>query len=151
MGYRSCAALLALGICAGILGCGGTPSIGRKAVTGSVNMDGKPLDYGSINFEPMSGNSKQIGAGAVIENGKYSIPADQGLTPGKYRVAITAPTGGKPGAPPKGESAEEGMKRAGTPPTERLPAKYNVESELTADVTEKASAVFDFKVESIQQ
>lgn len=152
MDFRALSKLVAaLLVCLALAGCGGAQSIGRKAVTGTVSMDGKPMDYGSINFQPIEGNSKQIGAGAVVENGAYSIPADQGLTPGKYRVVITSPTGGKPSGPQKGESPEEAMKRAGTPPTERLPPKYNSESELTAEVTASAPPKFDFKVESIKE
>lgn len=145
------AAFLSLAISAGILGCGGD-TIGRNAVTGTVTMDGAPLDYGAINFLPDAGNSAQVGAGAVIENGEYSIPREQGLPPGKYRVAITSPSGGAPSEPDKGLTAEQAMNQATVASKEQLPPKYNTETELTAEVSAGSAPLqFDYKVESIKE
>jgi hypothetical protein len=133
-------------ICFGLVGCGNNP-LGRKAVAGTVSMDGEPLDYGAINFHPLESNAQAVGSGAVITDGEFSIPAAEGLTPGRYRVSIVAPSGG----PPERIQGEDAMKTGSKPPVERLPSKYNTETELTAEVTSDAPAEFDFSVESIKQ
>ena len=69
------------------MGCssGEKPS-GRLAISGEVQLDGQPLDTGSIQFEPAEKTSK-LNAGAVITAGKYQISAENGLPPGKYKVS----------------------------------------------------------------
>jgi hypothetical protein len=62
---------------------------GRLAVSGAVTIDDKPLETGSIRFQPVDIN-KATGSGAIVRNGKYSVPADHGLTPGKYLVTVQA-------------------------------------------------------------
>lgn len=136
-----------------VIGCGGEKNVGRQPVTGTVLMDGKPLDKGAINFHPHEGGKHLLGAGAVIENGKYSIPADQGLVAGKYTVAISAPEPSKQSGPAKDLSPEDQMKAvsdAGVP-KERLPAKYNSTTELMVDVKSTGSNKFDFTVDSIKR
>jgi hypothetical protein len=73
----SCLALSALG-------CGN--SSGLYPVSGEVTLKGQPLASGVIVFESTSGNR----GGTTIENGKYAIPAKQGLPPGSYTVRISA-------------------------------------------------------------
>lgn len=134
-------------------GCGGAEGVGRQAVSGTVLMDGKPLDKGAINFQPHEGGKHLVGSGGVIENGNYSIPAAQGLTPGKYMVSISAPEVSGPSGPVAGQSAEDAMKAVATAgaPKERLPKKYNAATELMADVTQSGPNKFDFKVDSIKR
>src|SRR5688572_116279 len=72
-------------------GCGGSDGPERYAVSGSVTLDGQPLDSGSILFGPEGDGGN--GGGATITNGEYSIPADSGLVAGKYRVRITSAGG----------------------------------------------------------
>ena len=67
-------------------------SDGLQAISGSVIVDGAPVPAGSIRFEPTEGQASF--SGAMIANGKYTVPKDSGLLAGKYRVAITAPMPG---------------------------------------------------------
>src|SRR5437868_15173667 len=76
----------AVGLMALIAGCGPANPLGRKALSGTVTLDGKPLERGAIEFHPLEEGGVQ--SGALISGGHYSIPAHQGATPGKYRVAI---------------------------------------------------------------
>jgi hypothetical protein len=112
-------------------GCnrGGTD---RCAVTGAVTLKGQPVNGGNIQFAPMS--VKQVSAsGAVILDGRYTIPRQSGLAAGKYRVRIYWP---------EKAGIEQGPN---VPlPKERVPAKYNADSELTAEVRERADNTFDF-------
>ncbi len=63
-----------------LAGCGGDNPLGRKALSGVVNLDGAPLEQGSIEFHPLESTGVQ--SGALIRAGRYSIPAPQGATVG---------------------------------------------------------------------
>jgi hypothetical protein len=58
-------------------------------VSGAVTLDGSPLSGGSISFQPADPSASR-GSGATIRDGRYAIPAAQGLVPGKYLVTIEA-------------------------------------------------------------
>lgn len=58
----------------------------RSEVSGSVTLDGQPLRWGSIAFEPEEPNAPT--AWAMISNGKYSIPAFRGVVVGNSRVVV---------------------------------------------------------------
>src|SRR5438034_10437210 len=83
---RSCALVLGLSYAAVGLGCGPGNPLGRKALSGIVTLDGAPLGDGTIEFHPLDGG---VQSGGLIHSGSYSIPADKGATPGKYRVQIS--------------------------------------------------------------
>src|SRR5437879_5571611 len=88
---RACVLLISVSVWTG---CGGSTG-GRYAITGTVNLDGAPLEKGSIGFQPLENG--RTSSGAIISGGKFSIPADKGLPVGKYRVEVHAAA---PGAPP---------------------------------------------------
>jgi hypothetical protein len=71
----------------GISGCG--PSDGRLAVSGSVTVDGEPLDGAAINFQPATG-TRGHSSGGPVQTGSFRVAAEQGLLPGTYRVTIIA-------------------------------------------------------------
>ena len=116
-----------------VAGCGRGHD-GRCSLGGSVSLASQPVDGGHIQFASLAGD-RSTSSGAVIHGGRYSIPAEKGLTPGKYRVRIYWPEKivFKPGPNPL--------------PKERIPAKYNVGSELTVEVQQGRANNFDFTVE----
>jgi len=115
-----------------VIGCGrGTD---RCAVSGSVTLGGQPVDPGSVQFAPM-GNNQASASGAPIIDGSYSIGRDGGLLPGKYLVRIYWP-----------EKNTLGQGRGVPLPKERVPAKYNINSELTVEVQSGADNQFDFNL-----
>jgi hypothetical protein len=122
-----------------IAGCGDPNA--RRAVSGTVSLNGRPLDQGSIYFAPIGQGSSE--AGATIENGKYSIPRDVGLVPGTYKVSIFSYDRG--GA--KVQSEEIPGEPGATQFKERIPRKYNADSKLTAEVTASGKNVFDFNLD----
>ena len=63
-------------------GCAGAES----SISGTVNLDGKPVAEGDIRFIPMEGTAG-ADAGAVIRVGKYKAIVKD-LATGKYRVSI---------------------------------------------------------------
>jgi len=104
-------------------GCGGGDKV---EVEGTVSYDGKPVQAGAIAF--LSSDAKSGGSGgAPIIDGKYHVPVKEGLKPGTYKVEIhwAKPTGKKF----KSESGDTlDMTEEG------LPEKYNLKSELKAEV-----------------
>src|SRR4051812_22258946 len=105
-GFRfqgSAIALLLFVLSVAIAGCGATND--RISLSGKVQLDGKPLDQGAIQFEPVDKTSK-LNAGAVITDGVYRVPAGDGVMPGKYLVMITS-------TPKDTRKAEEIMKNPG--------------------------------------
>jgi hypothetical protein len=125
--------IMAVGLVAGVLGCG-QPS---GTVRGEVSLDGVPLAEGSIRLVPLDGAGPT--AGSVIAGGAYAI---SNAPVGSVRVEITAP-------------AAAGKVRAYDAPgspmidlvQERIPARYNVRSELRQEVMHGANT-FDFALAS---
>ena len=113
----------------------------RRAIDGTVSLDGAPLAKGYISFRPEFGSPGPT-AGAEIVDGKYSISTEGGTFAGKFRVEITAsrPSGRKVPDRFTGQLVEDY--------TQYLPARYNSESELTAEVKEEGDNLFDFTLES---
>lgn len=87
----SCLSALALAIAACLSGCGSDDGLNRQAVSGKATSDGAPIPAGAISFEPLQAGG--VGSGAVITNGEYSIAAETGLPPGKYRVTMQGDDG----------------------------------------------------------
>lgn len=133
--------VLAIGLATS--GCGKDTG-GRVPVAGEVTLDGMPLDKGTIEFHPTSGSGF---TGGVISDGKFEIPAEKGALPGEYVVKIYA-TGEllepevDPDEPPGPEAEDRPL------PSERIPARYNAESELTATVGEEGATDLQFDLES---
>ena len=127
--------LLLLGVC---VGCGPGNPLGREAISGRITMDGKPLEWGNIRFEPIDGKKDAVGSGDVITDGHYSIAAEKGLPPGKYRVRIFAGTARAPGEKLPGEE-ELPMPGVELPGKELIPRKYNSASQITHGIKAAAS------------
>ena len=122
------------------LGCGGDAN--RVGVSGSVRVDGQPLESGSISFLPAAGTGGPT-AGAEIRQGTYSVPAESGPAPGKYDVRIKATR-------KTGRRIKDGFSH---PPDDMvdeieqfLPAKYNTQSELTAELKPGTNKGVDFEL-----
>jgi hypothetical protein len=119
-------------------GCGGA---GEGGVSGSVTFRGQPLEEGSIQFCTAGERSVPV-AGARVVAGHYKVPSSHGLAPGTYVVRISSP---EPiAAPPKDEKAASPFAMSAPQTRERIPAKYNARSTLTAEVRAGERARFDF-------
>jgi hypothetical protein len=132
---------LALAVLAVVAGCKGReyPGEQRYALSGKVTVDGEPMPFGLITFQPDGEGG--IVSGGPIKDGAYSIPEPKGPTAGKYRVLINwnKPTGKKV----KDAWGEEIMDEY----KEGLPAKYHSSSELTAEVSGQHTT-FDFSLQT---
>jgi hypothetical protein len=121
------------------LGCGAGNPLDLQAVSGSVTLDGKPLEQGSIQFVPQD-NAAGLLSGALITAGTYSIPQDKGLPPGKYTVRISSAAADRSSSASSGPPGAESR----VPAKERIPARYNSQSQLAAEVTAEGDNTFDF-------
>ena len=120
-------------------GCG--PANGRHSLEGRVTLDGEPVADGVINFRPQPGTPGPT-AGGQITAGRFSIPLEGGTFAGIFRVEITAArkTGGKERHLRTGEMVDLYE--------QYLPARYNRQSELTAEVQQSDSNQFEFDLSS---
>lgn len=119
---------------AAVVGCQQVgPELGT--VTGTVTMDGQPLEGATIAFHPATGRAS---IGSTDSQGKYELGFtmnEKGALLGKHTVRITVT---------RDDEGEEGEET----PAE-LPARFNTESELTADVA-AGENVIDFALESAE-
>ena len=130
----ACFALIVLGL---IVGCGGGADIG--AVTGTVTMDGQPLEGASVVFVPAVGGRP---AGAMTDaEGKFELNFSggrKGTLPGKNKVMIST-------------AADPSETEDGTPipaKKETVPSKYNATTELEFTVELGKKNVADFALSS---
>ena len=128
--------LLTIGLIVGLTGCGQDTGPALGNVTGTVTLDGKPLPEASVTFYPADdGRPSQ---GTTDENGKYTLRftgTKEGAMVGQHSVQVEVGV-------PMGESD--------TPPAPKgpqLPAKYNKNTELTAEV-KRGSNTIDFDLTS---
>lgn len=133
----STAALLCL-----FSGCGRDDGPATYQVSGTVTLDGKPVEDGQIVFRAVGGTDKAY-AGKVT-NGTFSFPS----TAGQKQVEISSlqeatakkgMIGGISGDPVSPENPAVVV-------TEKIPARYNAQTTLTADVTSGGPNKFDFEL-----
>ncbi len=125
-------------VCGSAIGCG--PQTNRLAVSGQVSLDGSPLDNGSIRFTSLG--ESLLATGALIRDGRYSIPKEKGLTPGIYRVEISSPDEDAAPVYQRNDRNQPGIPTA----VDRIPAAYNVESEQQVEVVLGERNTFDFDI-----
>lgn len=122
-----------------LLGCGGgSSSPPLYKVTGTVSLDGKPLEKGRIQFRIAQDNGRAFATDIV--DGKYEMETEAG----KMNVEITA-SRPVPGKMEPGPSPDE-------PPVPvmemYIPKKYNSQTTLTADVEAKEENTIPFELTS---
>ncbi len=118
-------------------GCGGGKA-DVAYVEGRVTMDGKPLEGATVLFVPSTGRPA---SGVTNSDGRYVLeyePGKKGGPVGQCTVRITTGRGESIG--PQGELIP------GVP--EKVPMRYNVQSELSVVVQAGKRNVFDFALES---
>lgn len=112
-------------------GCGGEgdySSLNLVEVTGKVTLDGNPLAGAQVAFSGTDGHTPM---GVTNDAGEYRLYYDSnhpGCTPGQKLVRITKGSADE-GTDPEGTTDE------GAPITEPIPAIYNRQSTLAADVS----------------
>jgi len=127
-----------LGICflavCTLIGCSGNKTQFKAPlpVSGTVTLDGQPMAEGTITLIGEGGATEQL----PIKDGKFQGP----VTPGKKRVELRS---FKMGQPTKmGDQVIEAT------PINFIPATYNTESKITADVTGSGITPNSFEAKS---
>lgn len=116
-------------------GCGGS----KSSAEGTVTCDAGTVDTGSVTFVPTSGGDQAVKVSGRVFDGKYTIDESQGLAPGKYKVEINWNK-------KTGRRVSTGDGASWDETKEGLPAKYNTQSDLTADVKPGPNTLnFDLK------
>lgn len=122
------------------LGCSDSGGLDTQPVTGNVTFDGQPIPEGRIQFRKTEGDQRAFSA--EIKDGQYQMEA----LPGKVQVEVTAsrPVPGKFDESNPGEKVPIGEMY--------IPARYNSQTELTAEVTSGANQLdFDLKSDGAGQ
>jgi len=152
-----CLFAVGTGLLATAGGCGGGDPLPREPLSGTVSLDGRPLAKGTIRFLPVDQGNASTSTEATISSGAFEVPSHVGLLPGAYQVTISAVEEAKGPAPAKvrrgrgydpvgGTGVEESNPDVRM--RETLPAKYNTNSTLKAEVTKGGKNVFDFPLTS---
>lgn len=129
---RVCLPLIAVGLA--ISGCSfSDDGVSKRAIAGTVLLDGRRLAHGVIVFEPEKRPVKGDGStttGDVILNGRFSIPPRKGLVPGLYKILIfTEPT------------HQQFAGKLVAPAPETIPARFNMDTVLELEFNERIKDV----------
>ena len=120
-----------------VLSLAGCSDNGLLEISGSVTLDGQPVEEGSISLMPVDG--KGVTGGGLISNGTYTAET----SPGEMAVQIYAyKTVEK--AKPTAEEIERGIT---SDRVELLPPVYNRQSKLRIQVSD-SEQTFDFALTS---
>jgi len=130
-------ALLFVLACGFFFGCQSKDSLKRQGVSGTVILEGQPLQAGSIEFE-----SPAFISGAPVQDGKFTINPAKGIPPGEYLVRIHASAAmSKMTASGEGDAPGEPVSTM-----ELIPEEYNEKSKETRTVEEGKANVFEFTI-----
>lgn len=133
-GFHFTVNVVGCGILFGVVaGCGEN----RVEVSGTVMLDSEPLVGAIVYFIPED-EEKSPSMGTTDEQGRYTLfqSDEPGAVVGNHRVRISTYKDANPYAEPPTQVVPE-----------RVPAKYNINSTLTAEVRDGASPI-DFDLES---
>lgn len=130
---------------ASLLGCSGRP-YDVAPVAGLVTLDGEPLARGVVNFQPIAAtNSTSPGPGStgrLSPDGRYVLElldGSPGAVVGEHRVRIYSVVAEGPAA---ADTDQPGR------PRERVPARFNYQTELRIMVPAAGTSAADFALTS---
>ena len=125
---------------AGLAGCGGGTN--KRAVSGTVAWKSQPLETGMIRFLPGRRRRPDRDRGGHHQR-EVRHPQGAGAFAGQVQGGDQFPRPQERQGPPDAPPGERG----GYPATERIAAKYNSKTELTAEVTADGKNHFEFQVD----
>jgi hypothetical protein len=108
-----------------------------QSVSASVTFQGAPLGEGTVEFFTTAEVPRLV-AGARIVGGEFTVPADHGLPPGQYLVHISSTEI----TDKSGDALNSSFSVR-----ERIPAKYNIDSNLRVEVNAGKRNVFQFDLD----
>jgi hypothetical protein len=147
---KSWIAPAALGLA--LAGCSGgdDDKLPRQAVSGTVKLDGQPLEAGTIQFIPGSGSGQAVQVGGSIVGGSYEISRASGPVPGTYKVTIFSASTSEERPKDAAHAPDGHVARKAKPQIkqELIPKKYNSETTLEVTVKEGGNSPFNFDLQS---
>lgn len=120
-------------------GCGGGKEVGLVSVEGLVTLNGAPLPAASVIFRPTKGRPS---IGITDTNGRYRLEyleGRKGAIPGPHKVSIST------FVEPDRDSSDP-LRQKGRP--ELVPAQYNAQTTLVANLKPEENEVADFDLET---
>ena len=136
------ALLILFAVVLGAAGCSDRYG-GKMEVTGVVTLgpNKEPIMKGTIEFKPLDKQDTQ--GGAMIVNGEYKVPRQQGLKPGKYLILISSPDASTPANAP--EDFTPGPSRNFTA-VDKVPKDWNLKSKHEVEIKAEPPNKFDFDI-----
>lgn len=139
-----CLGVTAAMLAVACVGCNQSP-YELVPVSGIVQLDGEPLVGGIVNFQPLVvGSGVNAGPGSTSRtgtDGRYTlatIPGKPGAVVGKHRIRIYSYNAETAKRPENGGPRER----------ERVPPKYNYQSNVTFDVPAAGTDKADFSLQT---
>ena len=129
------------------VGCGDAKHM--APVSGIVKLNGKPLAGATISFEPVENDNgpnrnPTSSGGKTDENGSYELETgtgEKGALVGKHRVKISL-------YKQQQDPESDARHRSGPMQVDKLPARYNLKSELSYDVPPGGTTEANFDLKS---
>lgn len=126
-------------------GCGGSnlDPEGRVKASGTVTLDGSPLEKGTVTFVDDQGSSVAVG---IVEKGSFKLSKSAnlpGIPPGNYQVSISAWKVAPGSVNEAGDIVEKGE------PLIPLPYMDHKTSKLTAEVPAGGASDLTFALTSM--
>lgn len=156
--FRMSLVLVMLVVVAAVAGCGGEDTgLNTVPVTGTVTLNGSPVEGATVTFSPKDASGKAASA-VTDSSGNFALQtmvAGDGAVPGSYGVMITKmdaaassiPEDRSQMTPEQQQEMMRAMRGQGpSAPKSLLPQQYGAveTSGLTADVTEDGENNFPF-------
>jgi hypothetical protein len=140
LGLKRLTGILGTALLLAVAGCGKHGS--HAAISGAVQLDGKPLEKGSILFMPMKGTEGVVTGGEIVD-GHYELKGDHGPAIGWNRVEVQAvKRSGKMVQDPMGPKGQQVEMLLGA-----VAPRFNGSSTLKFEV-KPGDNTADFQVES---
>jgi len=123
-----------------VAGCGGPDGPPREPVSGVVTLDGKPLEKGLITFTPEGGGDLVV-SGLVVD-GAFHLPREEGPGLGPHRVDVSSRKATGKTLKDRNDPENPVEERV-----EVVPPRYNLRSELRADVVQGGDNRFTYDLD----
>jgi len=121
--------------------CNGGVGSDQRTVTGQVTLDGQPLKQGEVVFRAVDGSSSSAGQ---ITAGRFAFPAKLGEQ--RVQISSTVVVEGQHGQVGGIEGDPVSTSNPAPVYRELIPEKYNSQSNITVEVTDKGKNDFVFEI-----
>jgi hypothetical protein len=128
-------------LCLSVLsGCGLGDELGLASVKGTVKLDGEPLSDARVIFYPVDGG--RLSSATTDLDGNYElvyVDNQTGALPGKHKVYISTFVEAD-------SDSDDPLTKTGQ--RESIPAKYNAQTKLSAELEANGRETVDFGLQS---